>query len=370
VIEVSGRTYPVEMRYRGPVERDTGKKLDADEEPDLDAALLAAVDELALLGPGDILVFLPGEREIRDAQEDLRKHHPPHTEILPLFGRLSVAEQERVFASHPGRRIVLATNVAETSLTVPGIRYVVDAGQARVKRYSVRNKIEQLKIEKISRASANQRAGRCGRVAAGVCIRLYDEQDYLSRPAYTTPELLRSSLAGVILRMKALRLPDIADFPFLDAPEPKRIRDGKQLLVELGALDEHERLSEIGRQLAKPAGRPAHRPDAGGGARQGLPARSPGARRLPLGAGPARPAHGKTGRRRPETPPLRRPELRFHLHPAPLAAHRRTERAPQVAEEIPRGPGRRLHLAAARARMARRARATDDAGEGTGVEGG
>jgi ATP-dependent helicase HrpA len=251
VIEVSGRTYPVEVRYRGPVERDTGKKLDVDAEPDLDAALLAAVDELALLGPGDILVFLPGEREIRDAQEDLRKHHPPHTEILPLFGRLSVAEQERVFASHPGRRIVLATNVAETSLTVPGIRYVVDAGQARVKRYSIRNKIEQLKIEKISRASANQRAGRCGRVAAGVCIRLYDEQDYLSRPAYTTPELLRSSLAGVILRMKALRLPDIADFPFLDAPEPKRIRDGKQLLIELGALDEHERLSEIGRQLAR-----------------------------------------------------------------------------------------------------------------------
>ncbi len=251
VIEVSGRTYPVEVRYRGPVERDTGKKLEADAEPDLDAALLAAVDELALIGPGDILVFLPGEREIRDAHEDLRKHHPPHTEILPLFGRLSVAEQERVFATHPGRRIVLATNVAETSLTVPGIRYVVDAGQARVKRYSIRNKIEQLKIEKISRASANQRAGRCGRVAAGVCIRLYDEQDYLSRPAYTTPELLRSSLAGVILRMKALRLPDIADFPFLDAPEPKRIRDGKQLLVELGALDDEDRLTDIGRQLAR-----------------------------------------------------------------------------------------------------------------------
>ncbi|MBK6742274.1 MAG: ATP-dependent RNA helicase HrpA [Hydrogenophilales bacterium] len=251
VIEVSGRTYPVEVRYRGPVERDTGKKLDADAEPDLDAALLAAVDELAMVGPGDILVFLPGEREIRDAQEDLRKHHPPHTEILPLFGRLSVAEQERVFAPHGGRRIVLATNVAETSLTVPGIRYVVDAGQARVKRYSIRNKIEQLKIEKISRASANQRAGRCGRVAAGVCIRLYDEQDYLGRPAYTTPELLRSSLAGVILRMKALRLPDIADFPFLDAPEPKRIRDGKQLLVELGALDDEDRLTDIGRQLAR-----------------------------------------------------------------------------------------------------------------------
>jgi len=252
VVDVSGRMYPVELRYRGPrIKEDAYRKPVADEEPDFDAALLAAVDELALHGPGDILVFLPGEREIRDAQEDLRKHHPPHTEILPLFGRLSVAEQEKVFAPHAGRRIVLATNVAETSLTVPGIRYVVDTGLARVKRYSVRNKIEQLKVEKVSRASANQRAGRCGRVAEGVCIRLYDEQDFQTRPAYTTPELLRSSLAGVILRMKSLRLPDIADFPFLDPPEPKRIRDGKQLLGELGALDERGELTGIGRQLAK-----------------------------------------------------------------------------------------------------------------------
>ncbi len=202
-------------------------------------------------GPGDILVFLPGEREIREAQEDLRKHHPPHTEILPLFARLSVSEQEQVFAPHGGRRIVLATNVAETSLTVPGIRYVVDAGLARVKRYSIRNKIEQLKIEKISRASANQRSGRCGRVAAGVCIRLYDEQDFQSRAAYTTPELLRASLAGVILRMKALGLPDIVDFPFLDPPEPKRVRDGHQLLTELGALDEAGRLTAVGKQLGR-----------------------------------------------------------------------------------------------------------------------
>jgi ATP-dependent helicase HrpA len=261
VIEVSGRTYPVEMRYRTD-QRETGsvrmaqptaarkEATDAEEEPDIANLLLHAVDELAADGPGDILVFLPGEREIRDAQESLRKHHPPHTEILPLFARLSVSEQEQVFKTHAGRRIVLATNVAETSLTVPGIRYVVDAGLARVKRYSIRNKIEQLKIEKVSQASANQRAGRCGRVAEGICIRLYDEQDFLSRPKYTTPELLRSSLAGVILRMKSLRLPDIEQFPFLDAPEPKRVRDGQQLLVELGALDESGKLTGIGKQLA------------------------------------------------------------------------------------------------------------------------
>jgi len=257
VVEVSGRTYPVEMRYRPPAEVDNEKKdstsnkpAAVEEEPDFDLALLHAVDELAADGPGDILVFLPGEREIRDAQESLRKHHPPHTEILPLFARLSVSEQEEVFRPHNGRRIVLATNVAETSLTVPGIRYVVDAGLARVKRYSIRNKIEQLKIEKVSQASANQRAGRCGRVAEGICIRLYDEQDFLSRPKYTTPELLRSSLAGVILRMKSLRLPEIDSFPFLDAPEPKRIRDGQQLLTELGALDDQGRLTGIGKQLA------------------------------------------------------------------------------------------------------------------------
>ncbi len=263
VVEVSGRTYPVEIRYRPPTEpakakREAGGAKPAappragQEEPDtdLESALLAAVDELARAGPGDILVFLPGEREIREAQESLRKHHPPHTEILPLFARLSVSEQERVFQPHAGRRIVLATNVAETSLTVPGIRYVVDTGLARVKRYSIRNKIEQLKIEKVAQAAANQRAGRCGRVAEGIAIRLYDEQDFQSRPGYTTPELLRSSLAGVILRMKALKLPDIAEFPFVDPPEPRRIQDGLQLLRELNALDEQGRLTRVGQQLA------------------------------------------------------------------------------------------------------------------------
>ena len=244
VIEVSGRTWPVEIRYRPLEETEAAVE-------DLHTALLAATDELARHGPGDILVFLPGEREIREAQEALRKHHPDHTEILPLFARLSIAEQDRIFQPHAGRRIVLATNVAETSLTVPGIRYVIDTGLARVKRYSLKNRIEQLKTEKIAQAQANQRAGRCGRLGPGVCIRLYAEADHQSHPAYPTPELLRSSLAGVILRMKALALPDIADFPFLDAPEPRRIKDGQQLLAELGAVDADNGLTEIGHQLAR-----------------------------------------------------------------------------------------------------------------------
>ena len=244
VIEVSGRAWPVEVRYR-PIE-------DAEAaDGDLHTALLAATDELARHGPGDILVFLPGEREIREAQEALRKHHPDHTEILPLFARLSIAEQDRIFQTHSGRRIVLATNVAETSLTVPGIRYVIDTGLARVKRYSLKNRIEQLKTEKIAQAQANQRAGRCGRLGPGVCIRLYAEADFQSRPNYPTPELLRSSLAGVILRMKALALPDITNFPFLDAPEPRRIKDGQQLLAELGAVDTNNGLTEIGQKLAR-----------------------------------------------------------------------------------------------------------------------
>jgi ATP-dependent helicase HrpA len=246
VIEVSGRLYPVEMRYRPVAVPD-----DDDEERDLFDAIVDACDELARLGQGDVLVFLPGEREIREAAEALRKHHPLHTEILPLFARLSAAEQERIFAPHTGRRIVLSTNVAETSLTVPGIRYVVDAGLARVKRYSYRNKVEQLQVEKISRASANQRAGRCGRVAAGVCVRLYDEADFNQRAPFTDPEILRSSLAGVILRMKALNLGKVEDFPFLERPQPKAIADGYALLQELGALDEANELTAIGREISR-----------------------------------------------------------------------------------------------------------------------
>ncbi|MBS0309859.1 MAG: ATP-dependent RNA helicase HrpA, partial [Proteobacteria bacterium] len=258
VIEVSGRTYPVEIRWR-PIEREEpatparGEREKKDKDaPDQIAAILDATDELARVGPGDILVFLPGEREIRDTAEALRKHHPPGTEILPLFSRLSVAEQDAIFKPTSAlRRIVLATNVAETSLTVPGIRYVIDPGTARVKRYSARNKVEQLLIEKVSQASANQRAGRCGRVADGVCIRLYDEVDFGNRPRFTDPELLRSSLAGVILRMKSLGLGEVVGFPFIDPPSSRLVTDGYQLLAELHALDEQGQLTKIGTQLAR-----------------------------------------------------------------------------------------------------------------------
>ena len=273
VIEVSGRLYPVEIRYR-PVESEltprnpnagvagsagTTKPVTAattsaargKQQRDLMDAIVDAVDELALNGPGDILIFLPGEREIGDAAEALRKHHPPHVEILPLFARLSAQEQERVFKTSNARRLVLATNVAETSLTVPGIRFVVDAGTARVKRYSYRNKVEQLQIEAIAQSAANQRAGRCGRVAAGVCIRLYDEHDYLQRPKFTDPEILRSSLAAVILKMKSLKLGDVEQFQFIEPPLGRAIADGYQLLQELGAVDEARELTVLGRQLAK-----------------------------------------------------------------------------------------------------------------------
>ncbi|MEN9887930.1 MAG: ATP-dependent helicase HrpB, partial [Pseudomonadota bacterium] len=253
VLMVSGRTYPVEMRYR-PFE-ETRKGADA---YDLNDAIADGVDELWRGGAkgGDILVFLPGEREIREAADHLRKYlsHQPvlrNAEVLPLFARLSQAEQDRIF--HPGRerRIVLATNVAETSLTVPGIRYVIDAGTARVKRYSLRSKVEQLLVEPVSQAAANQRAGRCGRVADGICIRLYDEADFNARPRFTDPEILRSSLAAVILRMKSLHLGHVEDFPFLEAPSRRAITDGYQLLQELGAVDEANELTKLGGELAK-----------------------------------------------------------------------------------------------------------------------
>jgi ATP-dependent helicase HrpA len=259
VVEVSGRLYPVEVRYR-PILQETraadleagSRRATADEERDLMDAIVDGVAECARCGPGDVLVFLPGEREIRDAAEALRKNHPSSVEILQLFARLSQSEQERIFRPQGNaRRVVLATNVAETSLTVPGIRYVVDSGLARVKRYSWRNKVEQLHIEPISRASANQRAGRCGRIGPGVCIRLYAEEDYTQRAAFTDPEILRSSLASVILRMQALQLGNIEDFPFVDAPTGRAIADGYHLLQELGALDDENRLTDVGRALAR-----------------------------------------------------------------------------------------------------------------------
>ena len=256
VLEVSGRLYPIELRYRPPAlaaveERGRGARRKGE---DLFDAVVDAVDEAQRCGPGDVLVFLPGEREIRDAAEALRKsQHASGTEILPLFARQSAKEQARVFAPSRGRRVVLATNVAETSLTVPGIRYVVDTGLARVKRYSHRNKVEQLQVEKIARSAASQRAGRCGRVADGVCLRLYAEEDFEDRPAHADPELLRSSLAGVILRMKSLRLGEVADFPFIDRPADKMVSDGFNLLSELGAVDDDpsRSLTTIGRELAR-----------------------------------------------------------------------------------------------------------------------
>ena len=244
VIEVSGRLYPVEVRYR-PVAGDAEDTTRDEEEQ----ALADAVDELCRAGPGDILVFLPGEREIRDAAQVLKKTGF-RGEVLPLYSRLSTAEQDRVFKPGKERRVILATNVAETSLTVPRIRYVVDTGDARVKRYSYRNKVEMLRVEPISQAAAQQRAGRCGRVADGVCIRLYSEEDFARRPAFTDPELLRSSLASVILRAKSLGLGEVEAFPFVDPPNPRAIADGYDLLAELGAVDENKALTKIGSELA------------------------------------------------------------------------------------------------------------------------
>lgn len=287
VIEVSGRTYPVEVRYRplgsaGFRARESAEAENAqfdldddsifgiarkaktearwleedDEEEAIEEAIMDAADDLLRQGDGDILVFLPGEREIRDTADHLRKYQGrstklKHIEVLPLFARLSIEDQQKIFKSHSSRRIVLATNVAETSLTVPGIKYVIDAGLARVNRYSVRAKVEQLQIEKISQAAAKQRAGRCGRVSNGICVRLYSEEDFNGRPEFTEPEILRSSLAAVILRMAALRLGDVTEFPFIEAPSSRLIADGYQLLQELGAVNAQRQITEIGLQLAK-----------------------------------------------------------------------------------------------------------------------
>ena len=293
IIEVSGRTYPVQVRYR-PLDGSDSEDAEAEdgEEPfgenrkhfphqqkegatsrevkDQTEGICQAVDELFACGPGDILVFLPGERDIRDTEAALAAHLGPRyvragersttpgaVEILPLFARLSPAEQQRVFAPHPYPRIVLATNVAETSLTVPGIKYVIDPGLARISRYSQRTKVQRLPIEEVSQASARQRAGRCGRISDGICIRLYSEDNFLARPRFTEPEILRTSLAAVILAMASLNLGKVADFPFIDAPDPRQVRDGEQLLYELGALSERGentagyRLTKLGKRLAK-----------------------------------------------------------------------------------------------------------------------
>ncbi|MGR9015096.1 MAG: ATP-dependent RNA helicase HrpA, partial [Gammaproteobacteria bacterium] len=277
IIEVSGRTYPVEMRYRPivPKEEADGEKATDDQSAwsglarnapegaragtaldetgdELQHAILDAVEELYRDLRGDILIFLSGEREIRETADSLKKYHPTQYEILPLYSKLSVSEQERVFKPKGGKiRIVLATNVAETSLTVPGIRCVIDTGHARISRYSHRSKIQRLPIERISQSSANQRAGRCGRVAEGICIRLYSHDDYLARPEFTEPEIMRTNLSAVILQMMSLKLGDIEDFPFIEPPEDKMIRDGKTVLHEVNALDKTGKLTEVGKQLAK-----------------------------------------------------------------------------------------------------------------------
>lgn len=293
IIEVSGRTYPVQVRYRPLDSSDTGDEDEVGKEDttgenrnhrynqqksgiargeikDQTEGICQAVDELFACGPGDILVFLPGERDIRDTEAALAAHlgsryvragertnTPGAVEILPLFARLSPAEQQRIFAPHPYPRIVLATNVAETSLTVPGIKYVIDPGLARISRYSQRTKVQRLPIEEVSQASARQRAGRCGRISEGICIRLYSEENFLARPRFTEPEILRTSLASVILAMASLNLGKVADFPFIDAPDPRQVRDGEQLLYELGALSQRSensegyRLTKLGKRLAK-----------------------------------------------------------------------------------------------------------------------
>lgn len=241
------------MRYRPVVDPDDP---DPDTDRDQTQAILDAVDELSAEGPGDILVFLSGEREIRDTADALSKRDLRNTEILPLYARLSAADQHRVFQRHTGRRVVLATNVAETSLTVPGIKYVIDPGTARISRYSHRTKVQRLPIEPVSQASANQRKGRCGRTSDGICIRLYTEDDFDARPEFTDPEILRTNLASVILQMTSLGLGDIAAFPFVEPPDRRQVTDGVHLLTELGALDPsitdvHKRLTTVGRKLAQ-----------------------------------------------------------------------------------------------------------------------
>ncbi|WP_097868692.1 ATP-dependent RNA helicase HrpA [Streptomyces sp. rh34] len=252
IVEVSGRTYPVEVRYRPLLEEES-----EDSDRDQITAICDAVDELGHEAPGDVLVFLSGEREIRDTADALNKRNLRHTEVLPLYARLSHAEQHRVFQRHTGRRIVLATNVAETSLTVPGIKYVIDPGNARISRYSHRTKVQRLPIERISQASANQRKGRCGRTSDGICIRLYSEDDFVTRPEFTDPEILRTNLASVILQMTAAGLGDIEKFPFIDPPDHRNIRDGVQLLQELGALEHGEKSPQEGKkgQRLTPLGR-------------------------------------------------------------------------------------------------------------------
>jgi ATP-dependent helicase HrpA len=322
VVEVSGRTFPVEVRYQ-PV----GEPGD---DRDQVAAIGDAVRELAAEGPGDVLVFLSGEREIRDTADALGRLGLPGTEVLPLYARLSAAEQHRVFAPHQGRRIVLATNVAETSLTVPGIRYVVDPGTARISRYNRRTKVQRLPIEAVSQASANQRAGRCGRVAPGICIRLYSEEDFLARPEFTEPEVLRTNLASVVLQMAAIGLGDVERFPFVEAPDARSIADGVLLLEELGAIRQPDGDGDRGGAVHGARGRPPRlRARGAGDLGRHVDHRPAGA---PAGAGVV------AGRR--AAPTLRRPGVGLPRLPEPVDLPARA--APRaVVEPVPQAGAQR-----------------------------
>ena len=350
IIEVSGRTYPVDIRYRPLVERPEEDEEGETIVRDQTEAIVDAVAELAAEGPGDILVFLPGEREIRDTAEVLAGARE-RDEIVPLYSRLSAAEQHRVFASHTGRRIVLATNVAETSLTVPGIRYVVDSGVARISRYSARTKVQRLPIEAISQASAQQRSGRCGRVEAGIAIRLYSEEDFESRPLFTDPEILRTNLASVILQMTSLRLGEIARFPFVEPPDKRTITDGVQLLEELGR-DPRRGSAHQGRAATRPA---PHRPAAGPDDPRGRAARRPPGRardrRGALAAGPARASGRAAATGRPAARPLHRQDLRLPDLAQPLALPARAA-ARAVGQRVPPDVQARAPQLPARARVA------------------
>ena len=319
MLEVSGRTYPVEVRYRPLADPDRPES----EPRDQIQGITDAVGELRAEGPGDILVFLSGEREIRDTADALGD--VPGIEVLPLYARLSAAEQYRVFQPHAGRRVVLATNVAETSLTVPGIRYVVDPGTARISRYSQRTKVQRLPIEAVSQASANQRTGRCGRTSDGICIRLYTEDDFAGRPEFTDPEILRTNLASVILRMAALDLGAMADFPFVDPPDARNVTDGVRLLEELGAIrpgtgsgGESPRLTETGRKLADLPVDPRLGPDDPRVRPERVRPRGAHHHRRAVHPGPARTPGRPPGGRGSGAPPVRRaglglPHLRHAL---------------------------------------------------------
>ena len=250
MIEVSGRTYPVDVLYR-PIENESEDDEAEGEERGREQAILDAIHELASFDMGDILIFLEGEGEIHEIDTFLRKQNLRDTDVLPLYARLSSSRQNKIFAPHNRRHIVLATNVAETSLTIPGIRYVIDSGMVRISRYSYKSKVQRLPIEKISQAAANQRKGRCGRTSDGICIRLYSEKDFLSRTEFTQPEILRTNLASVILQMKTLNIGGIESYPFINPPERKLINDGMRILQEINALDKNNKLTSIGRKLAR-----------------------------------------------------------------------------------------------------------------------